>query len=224
MSNFRAILFDCDGVLIDSEPLACGALAAAITAAGCPMTQARATAIFSGSAAADSRDWLTKAGLDPERIFAEGDRILFEMFEREIPLIEGIEVVLRDFDVPMAVCSNSLRRRLELSIMRTALAACFGRHIWSADDVERPKPAPDMALHACRELGISPDQAIFIDDNTHGIRCACEAGCLAVGFVGPSDHRPNREYILRAAGADHVVHGMAEFHALLTRLSLPFAA
>ncbi|WP_028028219.1 HAD family hydrolase [Gemmobacter nectariphilus] len=219
-----AILFDCDGVLIDSEPMGCEALAQAVTAAGHPMTRAQATAAFSGHAAADSRAHMARLGLDAAAVFAESDRLLFQMFDQAIPHVPGIEAVLDGFAVPMAVCSNSSARRLDLSIRRTPLAARFGAHIYSADDVAAPKPAPDMALFAAARLGVAPAHAVFVDDNTHGIRCAVAAGCLAVGFIGPSDHRPGHADVLRAAGAAHVVHGMAEFHALLTRLSLSQAA
>ena len=221
---YGAILFDCDGVLLDSEPLGCEALAQAVTAAGLPMSREQAARVFSGNAAQASRAWMRNVGLDATAVYAESDRILFEMFDRDIPHIEGIEAVLSGFDVPMAVCSNSSVRRLDRSIARTPLADRFGAHIYSAEQVPAPKPAPDLALFACERLGVAPEQAIFMDDNPHGVLCAAAAGCLAVGFVGPSEHRKGHAQILRDAGAEHVVHGMAEFHDLLSRLLLPLAA
>ena len=224
MREYRAILFDCDGVLIDSEPLGCEALAQAVTAAGRPMTREEATRIFSGTAAQASIAWIRSAGLDALWVFNESDRILFEMFDRGIPHVEGIEAVLSGFDLPMAICSNSAVRRLDRSIVRTSLASRFGTHIYSAEHVPAPKPAPDLALYACEKLGVAPEQAIFIDDNPHGVLCAAAAGCLAVGFIGPSEHRHGHAQVLRNAGADHVVHGMAEFRDLLAHLLLPLAA
>lgn len=224
MTGFKAILFDCDGVLLDSEPLGCTALAEAITFAGRPMNRVEAAAIFSGSAASESRAWMAANGFAAEAVFADADRRLFKMFDREIPLIPGIETILAGFAVPMAVCSNASRERLERSLLRSPLAVRFGPHVWSADDVARAKPAPDMALKASAALGLSPHETVFLDDNIHGIRCAREAGALAIGFIGPGDHRPGHAETLRAAGAHHVVHGMLECHALLTRLSLPLAA
>lgn len=224
MREYQAILFDCDGVLLDTEPLGCEALARAVTAAGLPMTREEATRIFSGNSAQASLAWMRQAGLDAAAVFGESDRILFQMFDRDIPHVEGIEAVLSGFDLPMAVCSNSGVRRLDRSIARTPLAGRFGPHIYSAEHVAAPKPAPDLALYACQKLGVASEQAIFIDDNPHGVLCAAAAGCLAVGFIGPSDHRHSHAQVLRDAGADHVVHGMAEFHGLLSRLSLPLAA
>lgn len=224
MRRYDAILFDCDGVLIDSEPLGCAALARAVTEAGMPMTRDEATAVFSGSAANDSRAHMAALGLDAAAVFAESDRILFQMFDRAIPHIPGIEAVLETCPLPMAVCSNSSVERLGRSLLRTPLARHFGPHVYSADHVAAAKPAPDLALFAAARLGVLPGRAIFIDDNIHGIRCAAQAGCLAVGFIGPSDHRPAQAQTLRDAGADHVVHGMAEFRALLDLLLVKHAA
>lgn len=219
MNAIEAVLFDCDGVLLDSEPLGCDAIALAVTEAGIPMTLSEARQIFSGNSAQDSRDWMSKQGLDAEVVFPRADEILFDMFEHSIPHIPGIEAVLADFPLHMAVCSNAGVQRLSLSLCKTPLAQRFGTHIYSADQVARAKPAPDLALHACTAFGIAPQQALFIDDNIHGIHCAKSAGCVAVGFIAPSDDRENHAETLRAAGADYVVHGMAEFHTLLTILT-----
>jgi HAD superfamily hydrolase (TIGR01509 family) len=224
MSRYKAILFDCDGVLIDTEPMGCEALAQAVSAAGVPMTREEATRLFSGNAAEASIQVMAGLGLQAVRVFAESDRILYEAFERDIPLVPGIESIVEGFDVAMAVCSNSSIRRLELSIGKLPLSRAFGPHVYSSQHVARGKPAPDLALFACEKLGVAPEQAIFIDDNVHGVAAARAAGCLAVGFVGPSDHRVDHAQTLRNAGADHVVTGMGEFRSLLAALSLPFAA
>lgn len=221
MPPIQAILFDCDGVLLDSEPPACAALARAIAEAGVPMTAAQAARIFSGNAAADSIGWMAAAGLDAQAVFARADDILFAMFDRHVPVMDGIERVVRGFDVAMAVCSNSGSGRLARSVARTAMAARFGGHIYSADQTAAPKPAPDLALLAAARLGVAPDRAVFIDDNRQGMACARAAGCLAVGFAGPSEHRPGHAAALLDAGADHVVHGAAALHELLARLGVP---
>lgn len=213
-----ALLFDCDGVLVDSEPAGCLALAQAISGAGLPMTAQEAAAVFPGNGAEATQHWLRQRGLDAPAVLAEADRRLFAIFARGVPLVPGIAAVLDAFDVPMAVCSNSSVRRLALSLGRTPLASRFGAHIYSAEHVAAAKPAPDLALFAATRLGVAPRQAIFIDDNIHGIACARAAGCTSVGFVGPSDHRPGHASTLRAAGANHVIRGTAELLALLRTL------
>lgn len=215
----KAVLFDCDGVLLDTEPMGCECLAQAVTEAGHPMTCAEATRLFSGNAAVASKAVMEHLGLQAEAVFARSDEILFEGFARHVPMIPGIEALLEQLPLMRAVCSNSTRRRLALSLGRTRIAGSFGQHVYSSDHVEMPKPAPDMALLACKALGIAPAEALFIDDNIHGMICAKRAGCLAVGFIGPSDHRPQHADTLRAAGADHVVTGMAELQALISTLT-----
>lgn len=219
----RAVLFDCDGVLLDTEPVGCACLAEAVTAAGLPMTQVEAAAMFSGSAARESMAKMAALGLDGAKVFPDSDRRLFKRFEEDVPEIDGIFDLLSGCDLPVAVCSNSSLLRLSLSLERTRLAAFFGPHIYSSDHVADPKPAPDMALHACAALGIAPHEAVFIDDNVHGVACAAAAGCIAVGFIGPSEHRAGHAETLRAAGAHHIVHGMPAFAALIAQLSRPQA-
>lgn len=215
---YKAVLFDCDGVLIDSEPMGNQTLAAAVTAAGFPLSPDQAAKIFPGNAGSATRAWMEQVGLDATATAAHADELLFEMFDTHVPLVPGIDTVLSALAVPVAICSNSSVTRLQRSVMRTNIAPHFGPHVYSSDHVLNPKPAPDMALHAASALGIDPSEAIFIDDNIHGVRCARAAGCLAIGFVGPSDHRPNHEETLRQAGATHVVHGAKELGALLKQL------
>lgn len=218
-TRYKAILFDCDGVLLDSEEMGCGAIAQSLSEAGHLMTTHEARAIFSGNGPSTSLAWMVDHGLDAEEIFRKSDEILFQMFESSIPQISDILPVLQDYPLKKAVCSNSSVRRLELSIARTSLAPYFDGHIYSGEQVENSKPAPDLALFACEKLGVQPHEAIFIDDNIQGVLCAKQAGCLAIGFIGPSDDRVGHEENLRKAGADYVIYGMEEFHSLLSKLT-----
>lgn len=219
MSGFKAVLFDCDGVVLDSEHMGCGSLGMAVTEAGRTMSLHEAIDTFSGNSAHDTRTWMAAHGFDAGTLFKRADEILFEMFAQDVPLMPGIEHVLRDFSLKKAICSNSSIRRLGLSVALTSVAPFFEGHIYSAEHVREGKPAPDIALHACAALGVLPREAIFIDDNVAGISCARAAGCLAVGFIAPSDDRPDQDKRLLAAGADHVVYGMGEFYELLSELT-----
>ncbi|KIN72589.1 HAD-IA family hydrolase [Sulfitobacter guttiformis] len=221
MKPFDLVIFDCDGVLIDSEPLGAQALAEAITAAGHQMTQAKAEAIFSGSGAAQTRLLLEQLGLEADAVIADADKRLSTLFAMGVAPVPGIEQVLRSLTVQICVASNSSVDRLAESLCRTPLAALFGSHIYSASHVARSKPAPDLALHCLAQIGTTADRSIFVDDNIHGIGCARAAGILSIGFVGLSDHRPDHARTLRAAGADHVVHGAQDLDALLTELTMP---
>jgi HAD superfamily hydrolase (TIGR01509 family) len=219
MKTFQAVLFDCDGVLLDSENFGCGSLAQAISEVGHSMTVHEATGTFSGNSSSDTRAWMVLHGLDADKVFTRADEILFELFETSVPLMPGIAELLHALPLKKAVCSNSSIRRLERSIERTEIAPYFDRHIYSAEHVPNAKPAPDLALYACNALQVLPSEAIFIDDNIHGIRCAKAAGCLAVGFIGPSDMRGGQRAALIASGADYVVNGMDECLTLFKHLT-----
>ena len=158
-------------------------------------------------------------GLDHDAVLKRADDVLFDLFETSVPLMPGVTTLLRAVPLKKAVCSNSSIRRLKQSIERTEAAPYFERHIYSAEHVPNAKPAPDLALYACNALQVLPSEAIFIDDNIHGIGCAKAAGCLAIGFIGPSDKREGQRATLIAAGADFVVEGMEECLSLVKRLT-----
>lgn len=224
MMPYDAVLFDCDGVLLDSEPLGLQALIDTLEGYGHAFSLLQAAEIFSGNSKQQSFDWLGAQGLDAPEVFHAADQRLFAMFDRHIPLIEGIAQVLAAIELPIAVCSNALHDRLAASLRRSPLAAYFGPHIYSGQDVATAKPAPDLALYALEQLGLAGRKAIFVDDNVQGMLCAKAAGCLAIGFIGPSEHRRGHAETLFAAGADHVVHGSGELHRLLQTLTRAKAA
>ncbi len=224
MSVLDLVIFDCDGVLIDSEAMGAAALAGAITDAGVPMTPQTAERMFSGAGRDETRALIDGLGLAPLRVLTDADARLATLFAQGVPPVPGMQRLLASLEVPVCVASNSGVDRLRASLGRTPLAAFFGPHIYSADHVQHSKPAPDLALHCLAQMHTAAARAVFIDDNIHGIRCARTAGVLAIGFVGPADHRPNHADTLRAAGADHVVHGAEQLGALLDRLTQPSVA
>ena len=219
MSNVELIIFDCDGVLIDSETMGATALAGAITDAGVPMTAQAAERMFSGAGYGETCALIERLGLAFAPVIVDADARMSALFDDGVSPIQGMHSVLASLQVSVCVASNSSVARLHNSLGRTPLAAFFGSHIYSADHVQHSKPAPDLALYCLAQMKMSAERAVFVDDNTHGIRCARAAGVLAIGFVGPTDHRAGHADRLRAAGADHVAHGAAALQELLTRLT-----
>ncbi|KEJ95413.1 haloacid dehalogenase superfamily, subfamily IA, variant 3 with third motif having DD or ED [Pseudosulfitobacter pseudonitzschiae] len=224
MTAIELVIFDCDGVLIDSEAMGATALAGAISDAGVPMTTQTAERTFSGAGRDETHALIAGLGLNATHVLTDAGARLEALFAQGVPPVPGMHRLLAALDVPVCVASNSGVDRLRASLGRTPLAAFFGPHIYSADHVAHSKPAPDLALHCLAQMHTAADCAVFIDDNIHGIRCARAAGVLAIGFVGPADHRANHADTLRAAGADHVVHGAEQLGSLLARLTQPSVA
>jgi HAD superfamily hydrolase (TIGR01509 family) len=221
MTRYDLVIFDCDGVLIDSEAQGAQALAEAVTAAGGALTPHEAEQMFCGSSQDQTHVLLTQMGLAAEVILRDAVQRLSVMFAQNVQQVPGMQDLITNLGAQTCVASNSSIQRLAESLGRTTLAPLFGGHIYSAEYVSYGKPAPDLALYCLAQMRTRAERAIFIDDNIHGVVCARAAGILAVGFVGPSEQRADHAETLRQAGADHVVHGVTELKALLSGLLAP---
>lgn len=207
-----AVLFDCDGVLADTELLVNRLVAAELTARGWPMTAAEARRHFLGLAWPAMRP-LVEARTGPlapdwERAF--GHRIA-ELLARETLPVEGALEAVRHVAarLPVAVASNSSRGELAIKMARLALADVFGARVFSFEDVPCPKPAPDIYLAAARACGVEPARCVVVEDSVTGVRAGVAAGCIVWGFA----HETPAE-TLRAAGATPFF-AMADLPALL---------
>lgn len=217
MTQTHLIIFDCDGVLIDSEPLASRTLAEALRGAGLALTPAEIHRLVTGKAEVEIRELMVRSyGLcDVDAVFADWHLSLYRAFSAELRPMDGMVELVRLIGTAKCVASNSAQQRLRASLGITPLWAEFAPHIYGADSVARPKPAPDLLLHCASMLGVAPEKSLMIDDSPHGVAAALAAGMGAVGFVDPADIRTGREEILRAAGAHHVVTGTDQLRHLL---------
>jgi HAD superfamily hydrolase (TIGR01509 family) len=215
--SIELVIFDCDGVLIDSEPIASRTLAIALQKAGVSITPAEALRVFTGNSEQHIRQMcIDDYGLeDVETTFADWHERLKIAFARDLQPMAGMVELVSDLTLPKCVASNSRIARLKQSLGQTALWPMFAPHIYSAEHVERPKPAPDLLLYCARQFDCAPDKCAMIDDSPHGIEAARAAGMLAIGFVDPNDPRAGRPEILQRAGAHHVVIGTNSLAMLL---------
>jgi HAD superfamily hydrolase (TIGR01509 family) len=211
------VVFDCDGVLIDSEPIASRTLADALQEAGVAMSAARSHAIFTGHSETDIRRKCQQelGVVDTDALFARWHDRLFEEFARSLMAMPGIDAVVADLRRPKCVASNSTMARLQRSLGHLPLWHAFAPGVYSAELVAKPKPAPDLLLHCAAQFGASPARCVMIDDSPHGIEAACAAGMVAIGFADPSDPRPGRPDLLKRAGALCVANGAKELPAAL---------
>lgn len=219
--TIELLIFDCDGVLIDSEPMASGMLALALQRAGVALSHAEVHHRFTGlSREAGRRLCAEELGLaDPDRIFADAKSALYAEFSRSLRPMAGMEELVRNMEQRKCVASNSDMERLRRSLGLFDLWTDFSPHIYSAEMVAKPKPAPDLFLLCAKNLGVAPDRCLVIDDNALGIAGAVAAGMAAIGFVDPADPRPGRHEALKVAGALQTVEGAEELARALGTLS-----
>ncbi|MBX4997380.1 HAD-IA family hydrolase [Rhizobium lentis] len=217
MSSIDLVIFDCDGVLIDSEPIASRTLAETLQGAGIAITAAEAHAKFTGNSESIIAEMCRREYgiIDVAALFEAWHRHLFEEFARSLTPIPGISEVVKSLDRPKCVASNSTMRRLRNSLGKLDLWSAFAEGVFSAEFVSRPKPAPDLLLHCAERFRARPARCVMIDDSVHGVAAAIAAGMTAIGFVDPADPRPGRRAVLDAAGAAAVATGAGELTAIL---------
>lgn len=180
------VIFDCDGVLVDSEPLAIAVLTETLAKLDVRLDAAEAYERFLGRSFSTMTAILrTDFALDlaPETVAAMRAQ-LFARFKAALEPVPGIRDVLASLDLPVCVASSSQPERIALSLELTGLAPYFGDHVFSATMVESGKPAPDLFLFAARQMGFSPEKCLVIEDSPAGIAAARTAGMKVFGFTG----------------------------------------
>ncbi len=200
------ILFDCDGVLVDSEVLSVKGMTAVLNEAGIPVTHAM-IARYLGMKTADILATLAaEAGIeaDPALLPKIWPRTR-DIFAAELKPVPGVlDVLKRHPDVKRCVASSSSPERIRASLEFTGLRPYFGEHIFSSSQVERGKPAPDLFLFAAASMGVEPKGCVVVEDSRFGVRGALAAGMTAIGFTGGSHIEPHHADLLWEAGASHV--------------------
>ncbi|MBV17878.1 MAG: hydrolase [Thalassospira sp.] len=213
-----AVLFDCDGVLVNSEPISLATLVDVLAHFGAPLTLAEVAARFTGrssSAPIDHiRDETGKDIRDQFKPFYYD--LLFARYDHELVKIDGIDSVLaalKKRQLGFCISSSSSIERLGKTMDVTGLGPWFDGRIYSADFVANGKPAPDLFLYAADDMGYAPNQAIVVEDSVAGVTAAVAAGMKCIGFVGGghyADDRARAATRLYDAGADIVLSDMME--------------
>jgi len=183
------VIFDCDGVLVDSEPIAARLTAESVTELGWDMTAAQAKAQFLGDTFANIiRQVEQKLGKSvPVSWPAASQARLLDAFRRELRPVPGARAAVERLvaaGVTIAVGSQGSPEKMQLTLGLTGLLAFFEGRIFSAQQVARPKPAPDLFLHAAATLGFPPSRCIVVEDSTRGVAAARAAGMRVLGYTG----------------------------------------
>jgi HAD superfamily hydrolase (TIGR01509 family) len=185
MAGFELIIFDNDGVLVDSEPVANQVLASLLTEYGFPCTPEESIATFMGHSMPQVRAMVEERLGRPVPADLEARYIaqLFPTFERSLRPIPGIEDALRAIDQTVCVASSGTHERIRLTLGAAGLWDRFGGRVFSAQDVVRGKPAPDLFLHAAASLGVDPRRCAVVEDSPAGVTAANAAGMTSFGFA-----------------------------------------
>jgi HAD superfamily hydrolase (TIGR01509 family) len=207
------IIFDCDGVLVDSELLSCQCLSDELSEFGISLTLAQALELFLGrSTSAVTQHFRELGQAVPVDFPVRLKSRVLTAFERALQPIPDVETVLSGLRAPYCVASSSDLDRVALSLKLTGLARYFGDRIYTAQMVAHGKPAPDLFLYAADKMGAQPVRTLVIEDSVSGVQAAKAAGMMVWGFVGGSHYRErDGRAILSAAGADRVFARMSDF-------------
>ena len=214
-------IFDCDGVLIDSEPLSIRAEAACLAELGIVVTETEIADRYVGlSMGAMLTDLEARFGRPLPEDFAETlRRRTAAAFEASLEAMPGVRDMLDAVPGRSCVASSSAPDRLHLSLRLVGLLARFEPNVFSATQVTRGKPAPDLFLFAAERMNVPPARCVVIEDSVAGISAATAAGMTAIGFCGGGHCRPGHAARLQAAGAGAVfdrMNELAEFLRLRT--------
>ncbi|HYW16019.1 MAG TPA: HAD family phosphatase [Allosphingosinicella sp.] len=224
--RFEALIFDFDGVIVDSEILSNAILADALTALGHPTSLEQAVERYIGL---NWRDMGAVIEAEIGRPLPAGFRArakeAFELRLDEVTAVAGVEAFLAAIpSIPKAVASSSPTQWLRDSLERFGLSRHFENRLFSAaEHVDRGKPHPDIYLHAARALGVRPAAVLVLEDTPTGVKSARAAGMTVVGLCAGLHCGAGHGERLRAAGADHIAGSYAEVSSLvMPDLALPF--
>lgn len=218
--RFEAVIFDCDGVLVDSEILGLEDSAAYLRGHGLPWSAPDLIRLFTGLRDDVFRGRLVEAyrtanGDDPPSDFFEG---LIDQRRRrrdELREVAGAPDALRRTRGRNAVASSSRRTILESKLKRVGHYDLVAPHIYSGDDVDHGKPAPDLFLYAAEKLGVTPERCLVVEDSANGVAAGVAAAMTVCAFLGGGHCFEGHCERLESAGAAFAAANFAELLAYL---------
>jgi HAD superfamily hydrolase (TIGR01509 family) len=223
MSQPELVIFDCDGVLVDSEIIAARVEAELLTAAGYEISAEEIAEDYAGLTFKDILVRIEEKAKIPFQIslIDKAEEMIDRRLRREVRAIDGVHEAVASVTATRCICSNSRTERIEFMLERTRLLPLFAGRIFSALETPsgKPKPAPDVFLHAAETLGANPANTFVIEDSVHGVTGAKAAGMRVIGFTGASHSYPGHADALTEAGAETVIRRWAELKSVIAALS-----
>jgi len=184
MSRFDLVILDCDGVLVDSERLAVRTEAEILTGLGWPLTESEIVERFVGRSAAYMHQEIEHHLGRTVDWDAEFEPRYREVFERDLVAVPGVIAALDEITIPTCVASSGSHDKMRFTLGITGLFARFEGRIFSVDQVDHGKPAPDIFLFAAEHQGASPDRCAVIEDSVSGVTAGLAAGMTVFAFAG----------------------------------------
>jgi HAD superfamily hydrolase (TIGR01509 family) len=214
------VIFDCNGVLVDSEPIAADVAARELTRAGVPVTPELVSHCFFGRRPSDmfaAVEAATRRKL-PENFAASVAAATLRRIRAELRAMPHAAHALTWLRGPKCVASSSTLDRIRVSLETTGLARFFEAHMFSASDVAHGKPAPDLFLQVAARMNVAPSDCIVVEDSPAGIAAATTAGMTSIGFVGGSHSGAGVGQQLMEAGARTIIADMRQLKATIVAL------
>lgn len=223
MNQPDLVIFDCDGVLVDSEVIAARVEAELLTEAGYEISGEELSEVYAGLTFKDIMLRIEEQSqiLFQASLIGRAEELVDRRLAAEVRIIEGAREAVAAISGKRCICSNSTPERLDIMLTKTMLKPLFNGTVFSScgEVLMKPKPAPDVFLHAATTMKADPANTFVIEDSVHGIAGAKAAGMRVIGFTGAAHTYPGHADVLTEAGAETVIRRWADFSSVLLALS-----
>jgi HAD superfamily hydrolase (TIGR01509 family) len=219
-----AIIFDCDGVLVDSETICVDAELRFLADAGVEFERAAYIQEFMGLTV---DEWRTRLGPQiavrtgrpvAADFFASLDAVVMRTMSMHLTALPGIREAVASLDLSQCVASSTALERLTWKLQHTGLLDLFAPHVFSAEMVANGKPAPDLFLHAAAMLGVDPSHCVVVEDSVNGVLAGRAAGMAVIGFTAGGHCLDGHGESLAENGADVVIDAFADLESAVGQL------
>lgn len=217
--SIKHVLFDNDGTVVDSEIIAARAMLRLLARLGLPLVERDYTMRFPGLL---DRDILAALRLEegfepPDDFFQQLRDEHAHGFYHSLRAIRGMPTLFRSLKVPKSMVSNGSILHVEKSLRKVRLRSAVDGHIFSAEQVDKPKPAPDIYLFALEKLRLQPHETVVVEDSVTGVLAAKDAGIQVIGFLGAAHIHDGHGQKLLEAGADFIAPDVSALSGVLKK-------
>ncbi|TRX59511.1 HAD-IA family hydrolase [Fulvivirga sp. M361] len=216
----QQIIFDCDGVLVDTEIVAAEVVTNKLSPLGISISVEEYLNNHTGKTLTSILSYLEIKPEANQSIIDFAEEIEREIYSN-LKVIKGMPELLRSLPLPIALASNSNIWQVEKAIKFLNIGDIIGEHYFSAEMVEHPKPHPDVYLHAAKTTKKSPDDCLVIEDSLSGAKSAIAAGMQVIGFCGASHILKGHDKKLKETGVHHLAYSPTELKSIIKSVTTP---